>query len=211
MRAVRGVLLFLMISAGADKAWNVLQGLDQSVVCRNASVAFDQNSGSYIVRSFCCDFYVTTTDRTIKSPAATGEHIIKKYDYFFVHSCLWYLIHVRDIPLSQKLLQPVNIKGGDVFFRGSHALPLENLAQRYGDDKASFLNQGEKLCADLSSHGDASLKLFPFPKIPIFLILWLKDEEYPPRADLLFDSTCEAQIPLDIIWSIAMVSLLVML
>jgi hypothetical protein len=55
------------------------------------------------------------------------------------------------------------------------------------------------------------LKLLPFPRIPVFLILWLKDEEYPPRADLLFDSTCEAQAPLDIIWSIAMVSLLVML
>lgn len=200
-----------MVSPGADKAWDLLQGLDHSVVCRNASVAFDQNSGSYIVPSFCYDFYVNTTDRTIKGSAATGEYILKKYDYFFVHSCLWYLIYVRDIPLSDKLIQPVNIKGGDVFFRGSHALPLENLALRYGDDKAAFLNQGERLYAALSSHGDASLKLFPFPKIPVFLILWLKDEEYPPRADLLFDSTCEAQVPLDIIWSIAMVSLLVML
>jgi hypothetical protein len=56
-----------------------------------------------------------------------------------------------------------------------------------------------------------AMKLYPLPKIPVFLILWLKDEEYPPRADLLFDSTCEAQVPLDIIWSIAMLSVLVML
>jgi hypothetical protein len=200
-----------MVSPGADKAWDLLQGLDHSVVCRNASVAFDQNSGSYIVRSFCSDFHVNAADRTIKSPATTGEHILKKYGYFFVHSCLWYLIHVRDIPLSHKLIQPVNIRGGEAFFRGSHALPLENLAQRYGDGEAAFLNTGESLCAALLSYGDASLKLFPFPRIPVFLILWLKDEEYPPRADLLFDSTCEVQVPLDIIWSIAMVSLLVMM
>lgn len=205
------MLLFLMVSPGADKAWDLLQGLDHSVVCRNASVAYDQNSGSYIVRSFCYDFYVNTTDRTLKSPATTGEHILKKYDYFFLHSCLWYLTHVRDIPLSHKLIQPINIKGGEAFFRGSHALPLENLAQRYGDDKAAFLNKGERLCATLPSYGDASVQLFPFPRIPVFLILWLKDDEYAPRADLLFDSTCEMQVPLDIIWSIAMVSLLVML
>jgi hypothetical protein len=205
------MVYYLMVSPGTDKAWDLLQGLDHSVVCKNASVAFDQNSGSYIVPSFCYDFYVNTTDRTIKSPATPGEHILKKYDYFFVHSCLWYLIYVRDIPLSLKLIQPVNLKGGDVFFRGSHALPLENLAQRYGNDKAAFLKKGEEICGALQSYGDASLKLFPFPKIPVFLILWLKDEEYPPRADLLFDSTCEAQVPLDIIWSIAMVSLLVML
>jgi hypothetical protein len=200
-----------MVSAGADKAWDLLQHLDHSVVCRNASVAFDQNSGSYIVRSFCYDFYINPIDRTIQSPATPGEHILKKYSYFFVHSCLWYLIHVRDIPLSQGLIHPINIKGGEVFFRGSHALPLENLAQRYGDDKAAFLKKGEEICATLPSYGDASLKLFPFPRIPVFLILWLKDDEYPPRADLLFDSTCEAQVPLDIIWSIAMVSLLVMM
>jgi len=200
-----------MVSPGADKAWDLLQSLDHSIVCRNASVAFDQNSGSYIVRSFCYDFHINAADRTIKSPSAAGEHILKKYDYFFVHSCLWYLIHVRDIPLSHKLIQPVNIKGGEAFFRGSHTLPLENIAQRYGNDKAAFLHRGERLCAALPSYGDASLKLFPFPRIPIFLILWLKDEEYPPRADLLFDSTCETHVPLDIIWSIAMVSLLVML
>jgi len=200
-----------MVSPGADKAWDVLQGLDHSAVCRNASVAFDQKSGSYIVRSFCYDFHVNAADRTIKSSAATGEHILKKYDYFFAHSCLWYLIHVRDIPLSHKLIQPVNIRGGEVFFRGSHALPLENLAQRYGDNKTVFLNKGKRLSAALPSYGDASLKLLPFPRIPVFLILWVKDEEYPSRADLLFDSTCEMQVPLEIIWSIAMVSLLVMM
>ncbi|MFO0752145.1 MAG: DUF3786 domain-containing protein [Thermodesulfovibrionales bacterium] len=43
------------------------------------------------------------------------------------------------------------------------------------------------------------------------LILWLEDEEFPPRVDLLLDSTCELQLPLDIVWSIAMLSLLVML
>jgi hypothetical protein len=49
------------------------------------------------------------------------------------------------------------------------------------------------------------------PRIPVTLILWLKDEEFHPRADLLLDSTCELQLPLDIIWSIAMMSVLVMM
>ncbi|MBI3593004.1 MAG: DUF3786 domain-containing protein, partial [Nitrospirae bacterium] len=46
---------------------------------------------------------------------------------------------------------------------------------------------------------------------PVALILWAADEEFPSRVDLLFDSTCELQLPLDIIWSIAMMSLLLML
>ncbi|MGE5894213.1 MAG: hypothetical protein ACM34I_09180 [bacterium] len=43
-------------------------------------------------------------------------------------------------------------------------------------------------------------------------MLWLEDEEFPPRVDLLFDSTCDIQISLsDIIWSVAIMTCLVML
>jgi hypothetical protein len=49
------------------------------------------------------------------------------------------------------------------------------------------------------------------PRIPVTLILWLSDEEFPARADLLFDSTCEIHLPLDILWSIAMMTILVFL
>jgi hypothetical protein len=58
--------------------------------------------------------------------------------------------------------------------------------------------------------GDASLELHPFPRVPAVLVLWLKDEEFPARADLLFDSTCILQVPIDILWSIAMMTVLVM-
>ena len=61
------------------------------------------------------------------------------------------------------------------------------------------------------NYGDASVELLPLPRIPVTLILWLSDYEFPARADLLFDSTCEQRLPLDVIWSIAMMSVLVML
>ncbi len=44
------------------------------------------------------------------------------------------------------------------------------------------------------------------------MILWLEDEEFPARASLFFDSTVDYQISLsDIVWSVAMISTLVML
>lgn len=200
-----------MTSSGEEKAWEILRGLDPSVVCRNASVAFDEKGGYYILKSFCTDFSVSPEERIIKSLAPLGETIIKKYAYFFNHSCLWYLINAKDIPPTGRLLKPVNIKGGEMFFRGSHALPLESMAKRYEDDKEAFIKRGIELCAEVLNYGDASIKLLPMPRIPVTLILWLKDEEFPPRADLLLDSTCELQLPLDIIWSIAMMSVLVMM
>ena len=200
-----------MISPGEEKAWEILRGLDPSVVCRNASVAFDEKGGYYILKSFCTDFSVSPEEMVIKSLTSIGETIITKYSYFFIHSCLWYMINAKDIPHTGRLIKPNNIKGGEMFFRGSHALPLESMAKRYEDDKESFIKRGIELCAEVLNYGDASIKLLPMPRIPVTLILWLKDEEFPPRADLLLDSTCELQLPLDIIWSIAMMSVLVMM
>jgi hypothetical protein len=200
-----------MISAGEGKAWEILKSLDPSTVCRNASVVFDEQSHHYILRVFCTDFFVNPFEKTIKSSGPFGEIIMKKFSYFFIHSCLWYLIHAKDISLTGRLIKPVNIAGGGIFFRGSHALPLENLAQRYKIDRETFLKKGSGLCAVELHFGDASVQLLPFPRIPAIIILWLQDEEFPPRADLLLDSSCEMQLPLDIIWSLAMLSILVMM
>jgi len=202
---------FVMASPGEEKAWEMMASLDHSVICKNASVPYNQDKGYFVLRSFCADVCINPQERTIKSSTPEGQVLINKYGYFFVHSCLWYLIHAKDIPLTGRLIKPVNLKGGEIFFRGSHVLPLESLAKRYGDDKEAFIKKGNELCAELVEYGDSSLKLLPLPRIPVTVILWLGDEEFPAGTDLLFDSSCEMHLPLDIIWSIAMTTLLVML
>jgi hypothetical protein len=200
-----------MESPGVEKAWELLKGLDPSVVCKNASVTYDDKTSSYTLRSFCIDFSINPHERSIKSSTSQGETLISRYGYFFIHSCLWYLIHAKDIPFTGRLIKPENIKGGELFFRGSHVLPLDKIAVQYGNNKEAFIKRGGEICAEVSTYGDASLQLIPMPRIPVLLILWLKDDEFPPRADLLFDSSCEFHLPLDILWSIAMFSILMML
>jgi hypothetical protein len=43
------------------------------------------------------------------------------------------------------------------------------------------------------------------------LLLWKKDPEFTARAGLLFDSSARLHLPVDVIWSTAMMSLLAML
>ena len=102
--------------------------------------------------------------------------------------------------------------GGEIFSKGSHVLPLEQLAGKYARDKARFLEKGYGTRWRVRTPaGDAALRLHPLPRIPVVLTLWLEDEEFPARADLLFDSTCELQLPTDILWSVAMLRFSVML
>ncbi len=199
------------MSSGEEKAWNILRDLKPADVCKNAMVSFDDAAGIYVLKSFGMDLSVAPENKSISSEAPYSDLLLNRLGYFSKLSIPFYLTSAMDIPLTGRLVQPGNVKGGDIFFRGTHVLPLDKLALKYGHDKAGFLKRGTDLGGMQMNYGDASVKLFPFPRLPVVIILWQEDDEFPPRADILFDSTCEFHLALDILWSTAMECLLIMM
>lgn len=197
-------------SPGEDKAWELLKTMNPSDVCRAADVAWDAASASYIVKSFGLDFAVAPGTRTLESAATGADHLLGPLGYFFRLSVVWYLVHARETNCTGRLVKLEHIPGGDIFTKGSHVLPLDKVAEKYGKDRTGFLARGIELGGELSAHGDASVRLHPLPRVPVVVILWLEDEEFPARVDLLFDSTCGLQLPMDILWAVAMITLLKM-
>lgn len=199
------------MQSGEDKAWQLLKEANPEVICKNAGVAFLPSPARYIMSCFGMEFSVVPGERTIESAAADSGLLLGKLGYFFRLSVPWYLVSSRDIGLSGSLVKPENLTGGLNFFRGSHSLPLGRIAGKYAADAKGF---GEN-CAHFGGrpvqYGDSSFVLLPFPRIPVTVILWTADEEFEPRVDILFDTTCERQAPIDIIWNISMMSLLLLL
>jgi len=197
------------LSSGEEKAWEVLLGLEPADVCKRAGVLYDRKADFYMLKSFGFDFSISPSRREIKSLSERGEIFTERLSYFFIISALSYLIHAKDIPLSGKQIRPDGLKGGQFFFRGSHLLPLDKIAEKYRSNRDGFIKKGLEFNGRITDNGDASFEFLPLPKIPVTLILWIADEEFPARADLLFDSTCEIHLPLEILWSVAMMSILV--
>ncbi len=197
--------------AGMEKAWRLLADLDPAAVSNAAVVQYEAASGTFFITSYSMEFRVSVRDRNIESTAPGSEVLLKRLGEFFRLSVLWYLVSARDVPCTGRLVKIENLPGGEAFSRGSHVLPLNKLAQKYGNDKEGFIAKGKSLGGELQQYGDASVRLLPFPRVPVVLSLWLADEEFPARADLLFDSSCGLQLPPDIAWSVAMMSVLAML
>jgi len=196
---------------GEDKAWKILASMNPDEVCQSAIVSYDAASQTYHLRAFDMEFTVTVKERMILSADPESGILLQRLAYFFRLSVLWYLVNAKDIACTGRLVKLQNIKGGDIFTKGSHVLPLEPVASKYGRDKAGFIEKGKRFGGVQANLGDAALRFHPLPRIPVILQLWLEDEEFPARADLFFDSTCDIQLPTDIIWSIAMMSVLIML
>ena len=204
------ILMFKKIS-GQEKAWEILISLEPEAVCKNADATFNSSLKLYTLKLFGHEIYVSLKDKKITGSSSESEFILNNLGYFSGLSILWYLISAKDIPPSGKLINPSNIKGGELFFRGSHVLPLDKLAQKYESDLNGFFERGKIFHSGKMDYGDASIKLYPFPMVPVIIILWQKDDEFPGRADLLLDAACELHLPTDIIWATAMISVLIMI
>ncbi len=199
------------MSMGEEKVWEVLSGLEPGDVCRGSQALYDGAKGVYTLKSFGWDIHVSTKDRSIFSDVSGSSVLFQELGEFSTLSILHYLAGAKDISLSGHLVRPDHLKGGHLFSRGTHVLPLNELSEKYHDDIDGFLLKGRTLGAEELQYGDCAIKLLPVPRIPVTLIYWKGDDEFPPRSDLLFDSTSEFQASIDILWSIAMMSVLIMI
>ncbi|UCD65944.1 MAG: DUF3786 domain-containing protein [Deltaproteobacteria bacterium] len=197
--------------SGDQIAWAQVDGKEPGDICRQADVQFDFIANKFVMQCFGQEIYIDVTNNTVSSPSPQGDHLLHGLGYFFDLAALWYLGSAKNKPESGKLISPASLSGGEIFLKGTHVLPLDKIAEKYGNDLEGFHSKGLELGGQKLDHGDASLRLYPFPRVPVTMILWVPDDVFPARADMFFDATCEQHLPTDVIWSTAMTAVLIML
>jgi hypothetical protein len=112
---------------------------------------------------------------------------------------LTYLIQAQELPLDGKWISEKDLPGGSTFFRGPHALPVQPLLGRFGNDLEAFRRAGLALGGQGLQFGDAAFRFATLPRIPTACVLWRQDEEFPARITMMFDRTLARQLPLDVV------------
>jgi hypothetical protein len=94
-----------------------------------------------------------------------------------------YLLYIDTAALGPPL-SPLELPGATMFFqkRGPHAIPSAPLEERFGRDLAGFLRVGELLGGQKRPSGDGALALQVFPKLPVEVILWEADDDFPAQV-----------------------------
>ena len=113
-----------------------------------------------------------------------------------------YLNNVKEVyPLGRHIAGTGDLKEAH-FFQGPHALQLASLLKRYGNDINSFSNAARYLEGEPVDMADVAYKLLPFPRVPLYYLLWVGDEEFNPRINVLFDRSIEKVFAADAIWGL---------
>jgi hypothetical protein len=177
--------------------WLQLKKEDPDVICRKALVNYEHEKG-FLLPFLNQTFQVLPTKKVI-FPLNRHAPMVKSFELDLI--ILTYLLRVKAIDIRGEIVNEKQIPGGETFFRGPHSLNTRPMEEIFGEDRNKFLSVGKKLNGKERKLGDAGICLPVLPRVPVTLILWVKDDEFPAEIKVGFDSTISHHLPLDIIWA----------
>ncbi len=190
--------------------WEQLNKLDGTKTAQRAKCQYLTNPVRYVVTLLNTEYVVNLSDRNIfsvqsGSPQSAGHRrkaspsgLTAEPAEFLEQLCiLAYLINAQDLPLAGKLVGAETLPGGQFFFRGLHSLPTKKLEQAFGNHPEVLHRISARFDAERCEFGDASIRLYVLPRLPLTIVIWRRCEEFDARASILFDQTAASQLPLD--------------
>lgn len=102
---------------------------------------------------------------------------------------LHYFTQAAGTPLSGKLVTYKELREGINYFPVFTKRAIMPLVNNFGSDPQRLLEAAHSLDGHKADYGDVAITISAFPRVPVTLVLWRGDAEFPPEGSVLFDST----------------------
>jgi hypothetical protein len=183
----------------APEYWDELQQRDINILC-NLTLFTPVSSHQLSFLFLNEEVLVDLGERCLKRSGGGGWE--KTDDPLLELATVLYLINVKKVyPLGKDIVGTKDLKEAH-FFQGPHALKVDALINRYGDDINGFKAAAAFLQGEALDMADTAYRLLPFPRIPLYYLLWEGDEEFKARINVLFDRSIENIFAADAIWGL---------
>ncbi len=182
--------------------WEKLGERDLSVLC-NITFATPHGSRGLVLRSLNRDILVDIEDRCLKTGKDGGWDELD--DPLLEIVTLLYLTNVDTVyPFGKDIVSVKDLKEAH-YFKDQHAIRLDPLLERYGNAPEAFKEAAEYLDGKAVDMADIGYMLLPFPRVPLYYLMWRGDEEFRPKVTVLFDRPVERWLSASAIWMLTKV------
>ena len=92
-------------------------------------------------------------------------------------------------PETGKLVSFEQLPGGQAYYNTFKKRATQQIERVFATKPEMLFKAAEKFDAKRLEHGDYSVKFYTLPLVPMQVILWSSDLEFPTSANILFDSS----------------------
>lgn len=107
---------------------------------------------------------------------------------------LQYLTEVCGVQPTGRWISFRELPGGNNHYGAFKLEAMDPIAEHFGNSPEKF----ESICRELNGKklamGDIAYAIEVLPKLELALILWLADDEWPAKANLLYDATASMHL-----------------
>ncbi|NLN53459.1 MAG: DUF3786 domain-containing protein [Firmicutes bacterium] len=100
---------------------------------------------------------------------------------------LHYLSGASGVEAADSWISFKELQGGAIYIDPFQKRAINPLVKGFGRKPEAFSKAAELLGGQRAAFGDLSYLIPVLPRIPLILILWQGDEEFPPNGNILFD------------------------
>lgn len=188
-----------MASYVDSRYFQELATADPAFICRGNRCRYTPATGSYTLTLWNAEYLVDWQNQKITRTGQTGPPA-HEYFYLFI---IYYLLLPENIPLQGEWISEKDLPGGPTFFRGPHLLPTDLISSRFANNLQAFRNCCEQLGGTPLPLADAAFSFRITGDIPLAVLYWTGDEDFPAEAKILYDRGIINRLPLDIVFALA--------
>jgi hypothetical protein len=168
-----------------DLAREAFKEKDPRQIAEKSGAAFETDpSGAFFRLPFLDrELSVTWPEGKIVVPEGSRELSLQEQGLI-----LHYLVQAGGTPLTGKWITFREIPSGEFYYSAFVKRAKDPLVAAFGSHPRRLIEVGVRLGGKERKEGDASVFFQVLPRIPLCLILWAGDEEFPPDGNILFDA-----------------------
>lgn len=108
---------------------------------------------------------------------------------------LHYLATPTEVMDTGTLISYKELPGGCIYIQPFSNRAINPMVKIFGSKPDSLVEVATRLGGQLNALGDVGVTFRVFPRIPITLVLWRADDEFPASGNILFDSSASLILP----------------
>lgn len=177
--------------------WEKLAHEPPDETCRRTGAEYDAATGRLTLRVLDAVLVADTAAQTLGFVDPVSGAPAGALDVSAEVAACAYLVSAKDVPLAHNWITPQELPSGAMFFRGQHAVSTAGLEAAFGTSVEAFHAAAEAAGGCRLTFADASHEFRVFPRLPVAVLLWVADDEFPARVRFLVDETAGEHLALD--------------
>ena len=178
-------MAWMNLAPALAEARQAFAGRDPGEMARNSGAAYDAGI-------FSVPFLGTTYKLTYpQGELAEGSPQLDLGSRILV---LHYLVKATGLVPGGRLVSFQELPGGFLYAGPFAGRAVQPLTRAFGDSGAALLAAGAALGGRAVSMGDAGVELPALPLVPLTMVIWQGDEEFPASGNILFDASAPVHL-----------------